>query len=96
MPERVYDNSKGGRKLNASVVQLVKTDLKAGLTFARIAQQGRSDADTKYRNQTNARKAYDTILKWEKRLVLTEHDEHDIAEKLILLKSALIALGEEF
>lgn len=93
--EHKYDHSKIGRALNATAVGVLKTDLDTGLTFARIAENA-TDARKKRRNRKNARKAYDSIVDYEKRLELTAEERRDIGEKLGRLKSALIRLGERF
>ena len=90
-----YDPSKIGRALNATVVGVLKTDLDTGLTFARIAEDA-SDAKKKRRNRKNARKAYDSIVDYEKRVELTAEERQDIGDKLGRLKSALTRLGERF
>jgi hypothetical protein len=96
MPEHVYDDSEMGRELNAVSVDVLKTDLNTALTFARIAQNSKDDPEKKNRNQANARKAYDTVLDYQKRLELTDKDKLDISEKLRVLRSAVTALGEVF
>jgi len=94
--ESIYDHSPMGRDLNATALQALKVDLDTALTFARIAEQDTSDAEKRHRNQTNARKAYDTIVHYTKRLEFTAQERQDIADKLRLLKSALMRLGEAF
>ncbi len=96
MAERIYNDSGIGRELNAVSVEVLKTDLNTGMTFAHIAQQSTRDPEKKRRNRANARKAYDSVLDYEKRLEITEKDKRDIAEKLTRLKSVLIQLGEVF
>ena len=93
--ERKYDHSKIGRALNATAVAVVKTDLDTALTFARIAEDA-TDARKKRRNRKNARKAYDSIVDYEKRLELTAEERQEIGTKLGRLRSALTRLGERF
>lgn len=95
-PEHIYDDSVIGRDLNATSVQVLKTDLETALTFVRIAREAGEDAEKKRRNQANARKAYDSVLHYEKRLDLSADERRELAEKLKRLKSALIDLGEVF
>ena len=82
--------------LNANGIEFLKTDLETGLTFASIAVNAGNDLGKKRRNQANARKAYDTVLAWSRRLVLTKADAHQIEEKLGKLQAILRSLGEEF
>lgn len=96
MPRHIYNDSGIGRDLNAVSVEVLKTDLKTGITFAHIAQQSTSDPEKKKRNQANARKAYDSVLDYENRLEIAQEDKLDMAEKLTRLKSVLIQLGEVF
>ena len=48
------------------------------------------------RNQRNARKAYDTVLRYMGGASLTRLEHDDITKKLEMLKSALLGLGESF
>ena len=82
--------------LNANGIEFLKTDLETGLTFASIAVNAGDDLAKKRRNQANARKAYDTVLAWSRRIVLTKTDAHQIEEKLGKLQAILRSLGEEF
>ena len=96
MADRIYDHSKVGRDLNKTAVQVLTTDLDAGLTFAKIAEQDGNDADKRHRNQANARKAYDSVVHYKERLETTAEQKQDLDVKLKLLKAALKRLGEKF
>lgn len=76
-------------------VNFIKTDLDVALTFAQIASQT-GDRDKAVRNQRNARKAYDTLVRYMDSASLDRSDLDAITRKLALLKSALLGLGERF
>ncbi len=82
-------------QLNTLKVELIKTDLEVALTFAQIASQT-NDREKAIRNQQNARKAYDTVVRYAASATLTHFERERIATKLKLLKSALLSLGEPF
>ena len=83
-------------ELNQNGVEFLKTDVDTGLTFASIALDAGNDLAKKERNRANARKAYDTVVAWSRRLALAESDAHQLEDKLAKLKTALCNLGEEF
>lgn len=75
-------------------MEFLRTELLAGLTFSRIARDSR-DATKRGRNQANARKAYDSLVRYMPRVNLLKGDWQDFQSKLEQLKSELHALGEE-
>jgi hypothetical protein len=81
---------------NRNAVDFLKIDADTGLTFVWIASGSADALPKKARNQANARKAYDCVLTWTRRLVLGELDRQEIGEKLAQLKTALQGLGEKF
>ena len=73
---------------------LVETD--TGLTFARIAQAAQRNSPRKFeRNLQNARKAYDSAMRFRRTAVLEAEQKTAVDTKLDQLKIALRALGEE-
>jgi len=74
-------------------VTLIKTELKAGLTFSTIALQAKDTAKIS-RNTANARKAYDTLLRFLKKSILSDADMAEVDPMLAKLKSNLLELGE--
>lgn len=76
-------------------MEFLRAELLTGLTLAKIARRTDHE-DKKNRNRVNARKAYDSVLRF---LPKTEHamtDEwKEINEKLTQLKFELQSLGEE-
>jgi hypothetical protein len=77
---------------NENKVDFIKTDLDIAITFAQIAQES-TDENKAARN---LRKAYDAVLHFLSIATLTPRDQKQIIEKLAWLKSALMALGEQF
>lgn len=71
------------------------TELDTGLTFAQIALHS-PFAETKRRNQANARKAYDMFLRWRKETPMSRAEAAEMQEKSSRLESALKDLGEQF
>jgi len=71
----------------------MKTDLDTALTLAQIARQT-PDADKAMRNRQNARRGYDAVLRYLSTATLTVAQRQNFERKLVLLKSALVALGE--
>lgn len=73
----------------------LKTELKTGLTFAKIALESK-DPSKISRNTLNARKAYDTLLHFLKEAELTTADHVLVQQLLAKLKSDLVELGQSF
>ena len=74
-------------------LEFVKVELKTGLTFSNIALQAK-DATKISRNTMNARKAYDTLLRFLDRSALSDQDLADVEKSLAKLKANLLLLGE--
>ena len=81
-------------ELDARMVDFLKIDLLLGLTFAGAAQKTRN-APRKLRNQENARKVFDTILRFRQRTSPGREDAQEISENLERLRTALKKLGEQ-
>lgn len=73
--------------------EFLLTELKTGLTFAKIALHSTSP-DKVSRNTANARKAYDTALRFLSSAESTEDDSRNIDKLVAKLKSQLQELGE--
>ena len=74
-------------------VNFLKTDLETALTFSGIALSTQ-DPKKRDRMRQNARKAYDTVIRFMKRLDLNAADSQIIFAYLRRLKSELATLGE--
>jgi hypothetical protein len=83
-------------RLNRASVDFLKIDLQTALTFTGIALQNEADAAKRRRNQENARKGYDTILRLMEKVSLTADDSCYISSHLKRLKGELSQLGETF
>ncbi len=70
------------------------TELKTGMMFAGIARRSSRDPRKVDRNRRNARKAYDTVLKFMGTVQLTGSEDVLIRERLQQLKKVLVDLGE--
>ena len=81
-------------QLDGHLVDFLKIDLSLGLTFAGAAQKSRS-SPRKQRNQENARKVFDTILRFRHRAHPGREDAQEISENLERLRTALKKLGEQ-
>jgi len=80
---------------NRSGVDFVTTDLDLGLTFSHMAR-GLLTQETKDRSRRNARRAYDTVVRFRDRVSPTPAEALSIVKKLARLKSELEQLGECF
>jgi hypothetical protein len=74
-------------------VAFLKVDLDIALTFAEIALHAGDDFEKKFRNQTNALYAYDTVLRLSERVTFTQADALQIENGLKRLKATLEQLG---
>lgn len=83
------------RDSNATSVEFLNIEADTGLLFAGIASQSETD-EKKVRNCANARAAYDTILRFVKRVTLTEAEAKHLEGKVAKLKLELQTLGESF
>jgi hypothetical protein len=82
-------------ELNQRSADFLKVDVETALTFSTIAMQT-YDPARKQRNRKNARKGYDTILRFMSKVPLGEEDAHYLSGRLQQLKSNLQNLGEVF
>jgi hypothetical protein len=75
----------------AAQVSFLDTEVKTGLTFARLALKSR-DADKVSRNLVNARKAYDTIIDYLADFPPQAPGLEDVREKLRTLQEMIRSL----
>lgn len=87
---------KSSAELNKASVAFLKVDLETALSFARSALESSDDDKKRARNQHNARTAYDTVLRLMPKVTPSRADAEIIQDKLNLLKSELMKLGERF
>jgi hypothetical protein len=74
--------------------EFLRTEIMTGLTMSKVALEA-DQQDKVDRNRANARKAYDTALRFLATASLTNDEAQELKTKLAQLKSALRRLGEE-
>jgi hypothetical protein len=80
---------------NQVSIDFLKIDLQTALTFSALALQS-PEGEKKSRNQHNARRGYDTILRLIEKVYLSDSDAKSLGGQLLRLKSELEQLGEIF
>jgi hypothetical protein len=78
-----------------SGIQFLQAELETGMTFAQVAESA-SQEEKKRRNIANARKAYDSVLRFLPDSKLSDDEFSEIKIKLEELRFALESLGENF
>ena len=76
-------------------VDFLFTECGLAVTFLNVADTTTIPA-TAQRNRGNARKAYDAILRYRPRLVLSAAETQSIEDKLSVVRTQLEAVGEQF
>ena len=103
-------STRGSRRASSSRVQFrelqktvkdnslafLHTDLDMALTLAQIAAEADRGSARRERNVRNARKAYDTVLKFREKLRASAAEKHCLRRKLSHLRLCLEDLGERF
>ncbi len=79
---------------NGAEKQFIRTELLAGLTFSKIALKA-NYVDKTDRNRVNARKAYDALVRFIPKCLLSAEEAREVESKMAQLKSELQQLGEE-
>ena len=82
------------KNIESGEIEFLRAEAQTGLTFAKIALSSRHQ-DKIDRNRANARKAYDTLLRFSPHGNATPEGWEDIKAKIEELKSHLQQLGEE-
>jgi hypothetical protein len=82
-------------RMNRARADFLKVDLETALTFVKIAHTT-DDEFRKERNCRAARKAYETVVRLQKKVDLTTNDGLALKRGLDRLKSELERLGETF
>lgn len=72
------------------------TDLNLALTMIRMASDANGDSQKRLRNRANARRAFDSVSDFSRKLLLTVAEKEEVARKLGEVKVALERLGETF
>jgi hypothetical protein len=76
-------------------VDFLFTECGLAITFLNVADNT-SVPETAQRNRENARKAYDTILRYMPKLVLSAAENKFIEKKLSVVRTRLEDAGEQF
>ena len=82
--------------LNRTTVEFLMTDLNTGLMLARVATGAKEHSPRQTRNIRNARLAYETVLRFRRKIEATSAVKDALDEKLGELRSMLETLGESF
>ena len=75
-------------------IDFLRLEIDTGLTLAKIALDAHRH-DRRDRNRLNARKAYDTVLRFIPRVNLTPEETSEMKIRVEHLKAELLRLGEE-
>jgi hypothetical protein len=83
------------KSYESSSVEFLFTELQSGMTFAELVFSAKPGQPDKREVDTiNARKAYDTILKFRSRTALSQDESKRLADGLEDLKEQLRKLGQ--
>lgn len=82
-------------RMNRASVEFLKTDLETALTFVQIARQT-TDASRRRRTCRAARKAYDTLERFVRKVDLSAENGQHLTLGLKRLRYELEGLGEVF
>lgn len=73
----------------------VLTEIQVGLTFATLALQAEAwDSDKIHREVTNARKAYDNAVHFQKKIGFNTEETNRIEQRMKVLRAALEKLDQ--
>ena len=81
-------------KADAAEIEFLRAELLTGLTLTKIAREAKYE-DKRERNRLNARKAYDSILRFMPKTDMGNEELNDIRSRLEQLRSELRLLGEQ-
>lgn len=87
-PQATYTNN------SEAEVDFLRVELRTGLTFSKIAL-GAVYQEKRDRNRRHARRAYDTLLYFMRKITVPNGHTDDIMHRLTDLQSDLQRLGEE-
>jgi hypothetical protein len=75
-------------------LDLIRTEIDVGLTFAQIALQSATQLGKRIRNTRNARTAYDAVVRMMSNAAMNDGTAEDLLGRLATLRNDLAALGE--
>ena len=82
------------KNIASGEIDFLRAEAQTGLTFAKIALSSRHQ-DKIARNRANARKAYDTLVRFLPQGNATPEGRKEVKAKIAELKSLLQQLGED-
>ena len=82
-------------KVRKTGITFLRSEIDTGHTLANIALASGEDSEKRQRNGENARKAYDSAMRFADRVSLSSDETREMNENLNALKSKLIRLGEK-
>ena len=85
-----------GERLQRNRLDFLRIDLDIALTMAGIAAGAAEGSEKRRRNERNARRAYDAVLRQRGSLVTSPEETKELDDKLVELERALARLGEVF
>ena len=94
MHDEIEKSAEIHNQLAKQGANFLQIELETSLTFARAALSARADAEKRERDRVNARKGYDTILRFRGRFEPPASSRDWFDERFGQLKSALQELGE--
>ena len=79
--------------VSKNAFEFLLTDIDTALTFMDVAEST-GKAEIRNRNYANARRAYDTVLRFMQNLAIADDQRKKLASKLNILKSRLQNAGQ--
>jgi len=91
---KAYENT--FQSIQRTCFSFLMADLRLAMTRAHIAYTTYENFEKRSRNQQNARRTYDTVLRLSRQISLTQTGQKELGGKLGQLKYVLEGLGEVF
>ena len=83
-------------KFKQTALEFVLTEIQVGLTFVSLAQRtDASESEKIQREVTNARKAYESALKFQNKIGFTDEERDHIEQRIKVLRAALEKLDQQ-
>ena len=95
MPKKIKRDVRDlARETTAAETHFLRAELHTGLSFSKIALKAEDESKIE-RNRANARKAYDTLLRFIPDATLSTEETKEINSQMAALKADLQHLGED-
>ena len=83
-------------KFKQTALEFVLTEIQVGLTFVSLAlRTDASESEKIQREVTNARKAYESALKFQNKIGFTDEERDHIEQRIKVLRAALEKLDQQ-